>query len=69
MLAYWTYLWVMLNIKCCEYGPDLDGSTWKGKNITLTTFTNRIKTVFLLGNGGIRLGINYSVANEMKRDE
>ncbi len=22
-----------------------------------------------LGNGGIRLGINYSVSNEMKRDE
>ena len=24
---------------------------------------------FLLGNGGIRLGINYSVSNETKRDE
>ncbi len=20
-----------MNIKCWEYGPDLDGSTWKGK--------------------------------------
>ncbi len=29
----------------------------------------REKEESLLGNGGIRLGINYSVSNKMKRDE
>jgi hypothetical protein len=27
------------------------------------------QTYYVLGNGSIRLGINYSVSNEMKRDE
>ncbi len=26
-------------------------------------------SVFIIGNGGIRLGISYSVSNETKRDE
>jgi hypothetical protein len=47
----------------CEYQFSINVSLQKGEKSILK------KCEYTLGNGGICLGINYSVSNETKRDE
>ncbi len=52
--------------ECCEFGP-------RYFEIYLTLFLNlfwmKLDLYHLLSNGGIHLGINYSVSNETKWNE